>query len=854
MTIKINQKIIKAITIIITFFVLAATGVFIFSNHGTSIVRDKSRIGEKVNAKGLQVSDTMSVVAQSEKQTLFFNGTDCTFAVEDKTTKTRWYSNPPISDVLKLELNQNTNKVINSQLVIHYTNSIQQEIVMDSQTFSIDLKQYTAKKIDGGVLVTYSFAYPDSDEIFPRALSIERYDEIVKGLKFTAEKSLMKKMYSLIDRNSLKDTELTKLKERYGALNEKNIYILREGQLNTANKKSLTKLFTSIGYTKKQLKLDLEEVMFKGSNGSGESYTIPVSYVLEEDGLRVSIDSKNIHYTETDSGFFPLTGIDLLTYFGCTTQNEDGFLFVPDGSGSQIDFAKRNNRNTTLEGYVYGRDLAILSETNSDFTENFTMPVFGIKDAKGAILAVIEDGDAMARIKVNTGGDGIPYNRIGVSFDTMIKDYIPIGENATRENFNVYTNEIYDGTFAVKYYFIPGKNIGISKMAEVYRANLLSRNKLTKRLQDKLPTTIMELQGAIDVTKTLAGIPYKTTTALTDFSDVRKVVETLASSGIENPVINYTGIYKGGYKTTIQKTFRTDNSLGNKNDLDILTSYLNSKEIKIYSGANFYQINKESLFEPFNKKVDAVRNLTKEISSIDNNYLLSPVRFTDVVNSYAKGSEDSKIYGVAPFDMGRSLYSDFSPGRYISRQKSLSLIQKSLSGLETQNMKIMSDGANAYMLEFADIMTDVPYEDSSFIISSRSVPFYQMVIHGYTDYCSKPINYDSEPELAVLKSVMSGSLLSFKLIGKSPEILNDTDYADLYASGFDDWKEKIILWNKKTNQFYNSVREQKIIEFTYLSDNVTLTVFEKNEVVVNLSGAAYSYKGVVISPKDFHLY
>lgn len=852
MIMKISKKIIKPLTVIVTILVLAGIATFIFGNHGSTIPRDSSRVGAIVKSSSVQVSQSLEQVAETDNRILLFDGTDCSFAVEDKTTKTRWYSNPLKEQVEKLGLNDSSKKVINSQLVIHYTNSIQQEIRMDSASFSISLKQYTASKIDGGVLVTYSFAYPDSEEVFPRALSIERYDALVKSMKFTADKNLMKKMYALIDRSKLKDEELTKLKDRYGLIETKNIYILRDGQLNTANKKNLTKLFTTIGYSAGQLKKDLDEVLFKGGNGSGESYTIPVKYVLEDDGLRVSIDCSQIKYTETDSGFFPLTGIDLLDYFGCTTQQDEGYLFVPDGSGSLIDFEQRNNRNTTLEGYIYGRDKAILSTADSSITENFTMPVYGIKDQKGAILAVVEEGDAMARIRVNTGGDGIPYNRIGVSFDTMNKDYIPIGETATRENFFVYSNDLYKGTFAVKYYFLSGEDKGVSQMADAYRGNLLSRGKLTKNTAQTYTSLVMELQGAIDVTKTFAGLPYKTTMALTDFNDVKDIIKTLKDEGIENPAVNYTGIFKGGYKTTVQSNFVMDRSLGNANNLKSMTSYLKQNGVNLYGGADFYKIGKESILLPFNKKTDAVRNLTKEVFQSGSNYLLSPVRFEEIIKSYMKGARIDGIEAISPVDMGRTIYSDFNPGRPVSRQESLAMLQKSLKSIKDDGVKLLSDGANSYMFEFANLLSDVPYEDSSYIISSESVPFYQMVVHGYIDYAGKPINYDSEPEKGVLKSVMTGSVLSYKLIGKSSEVLKDTDYSDLYASGFGDWKENIIKWNKKTLPYYKSIKDQKITGYTVLDKDITLTEFEKTSVIVNLSEKPYVYKNVTIKPVDFY--
>ncbi|MHB8964256.1 MAG: DUF5696 domain-containing protein, partial [Saccharofermentanales bacterium] len=550
-------------------------------------------------------------------------------------------------------------------------------------------------------------------------------------------------------------------------------------------------------------------------------------------------------------GFLPLIRIDLLDYFGCATQDENGYLFVPDGSGTLIGFGKRSNRNTTLEGRIYGNDPAILSTAANGNSENFTMPVYGIIKEKASMLAVIEEGEAMAHIRVNTGGDGIPLNRIGASFDTMTSDYIPIGATATRENFNVYSNDIYKGKFAVKYYFFGGTESAIPQMAQTYRENLTERGRFARNLPGAAPSAVIELQGAIDVIKTMAGIPYRSTTALTGFDSVTHITEFLSESGLANPVIHYTGTYKGGYKTAVQDEFRTDRSLGSAGALDELTAYIDGKGFPLFFSADFYEVYKESLVGSFHKKTDAVRNLTKEIRKNNGAYLLSPKRIGTVMDSYIDDAVQSGVRAIAPAEMGDSLYSDFNPGEPVSRQESLSLIQAALKAAKSKNIRLLADGANSYLLEFADIVTDVPYGDSRYIISDHSIPFYQMVMHGFVDYCGQPINYDSEPSDAILKSVMTGSLLSYRLIGAQASVLSDTDYTDFYAPGFDDWKDEIVRWNNETSEFFAVIREKRMTGYEVLAKDIYRSTFENIAAVINLSDSPYRYNGTILEGKDF---
>ena len=84
---------------------------------------------------------------------------------------------------------------------------------------------------------------------------------------------------------------------------------------------------------------------------------------------------------------------------------DDGFLFVPDGSGAIINF---NNGKTKVDAYskeVYGEDISRRS-TNSPITsrtQKISLPVFGLVSNGSGFLAEITDGAAVASINASVG-------------------------------------------------------------------------------------------------------------------------------------------------------------------------------------------------------------------------------------------------------------------------------------------------------------------------------------------------------------------------------------------------------------------------------------------------------------------
>src|SRR5690606_3548318 len=129
-------------------------------------------------------------------------------------------------------------------------------------------------------------------------------------------------------------------------------------------------------------------------------FSIPVRYTIEDDAFSAMIVTADIK----QGSKYKLVNISLLPFFGAGDLKEDGYLFVPDGSGALIYF---NNGKSSYRSYnerVYGGEAALDLPTKAEVKQAIRLPVFGLKKGDQAYVAVIAQGEYQAGIVGDTSG------------------------------------------------------------------------------------------------------------------------------------------------------------------------------------------------------------------------------------------------------------------------------------------------------------------------------------------------------------------------------------------------------------------------------------------------------------------
>ena len=140
---------------------------------------------------------------------------------------------------------------------------------------------------------------------------------------------------------------------------------------------------------------------------------------------------------------YPLTSVALLRFFGAADSTEEGYIFVPDGSGALIYLNNGKTNQTLYSEPVYGRDGALPTGERLPYEKKTNhLPVFGMKRGNQAFLAVIEEGEALAQIRADIARPASRYNVAYVAFQTISKSARRLDQFT---QINLYQTRAYQG-------------------------------------------------------------------------------------------------------------------------------------------------------------------------------------------------------------------------------------------------------------------------------------------------------------------------------------------------------------------------------------------------------------------------
>ena len=158
------------------------------------------------------------------------------------------------------------------------------------------------------------------------------------------------------------------------------------------------------------------------------------------------------------------------------------------------------------------------------------------------------------------------------------------------------------------------------------------------------------------------------------------------------------------------------------------------------------------------------------------------------------------------------------------------------------------------MLPYVDAITGIPSMSSEWDIIDRSVPFMQIVLHGFVDYAGDPINLSARTTESILRLVELGACPLFTWCYADSEVVKNSDYDQLYALHYGDWLDGATTLYAAMNSVLREVRDQTIIDHAELAEGVTQTTYANGySVVVNYGKQEYAADGVLVPALSFCL-
>ncbi|MCR5753631.1 MAG: hypothetical protein K6G30_02295 [Acetatifactor sp.] len=813
--------------------------------------------------KPVQIGEGLLKIAEDEKTILWLDQDTGGIAIEDVASGERVYSvpqdafeDPKAADDIK--------KQVGSALLMTYYNiRAQKTIIFDSYTNAVNMNQisYALLKDGTGASIKMVLGREDSALLIPEQISATRFEELKKQVEETTSTRAAKKMASLYLRYTYKDAS-DEQKSKYPALKDMDIYVLKSSA-NNKNKEDLEEYFGAAGYTYEQMELDYAELGYVSKTESFPCFKVYMDYRLEDGVVKVDLPAGNIEY---DRDSFILTNVSLFPFMAAGKTGEEGYMVLPDGSGSIVPFNNEGTANSVLTtGKTYGPDAADSTIDRGSTYHEFRYPVFGVKTGEHAIFGIVTRGDAVSQINCQVGN-------ISHSYNTAYADFT-ISQNAQYGSVSFeqapwiqYDRNGYQGMISLEYYLLSGEDADYAGMAQIY-GEYLTKNHVPveKEENSEVPLMLDTIGTAGNYTRVL-GIPGYRNVAVTTYEEATDILHELQNEGINRVGLRYLAWCNGGYYTYPTTKLEPEKKAGSTSDIKKLQKTVDELGGELFMDLNFLTADRRRSFDPtYVVAEDGIRSLFQKqayypffytpLQMVEGwDWCINPKRvlsyFSDVTKKYQKLG----VHNISVGTVGEVLNSNYKKSDYTNRQESEEIVKELLRQAEEQYSSILVDSGNAYALEYANYVLNLPTDNSNYLVESKSVPFIQMALHGEVVYAGNPLNLSENYEKDVLKSIEYGCAPYFKLCATDGALLKNTYIFDkpLYNVEYSEWKDKMIAAYQKINSALSGVTNARMVDHEELEENVFVTKYDNGtQIYVNYTNQDVSCEGVKISAMDY---
>lgn len=601
-----------------------------------------------------------------------------------------------------------------------------------------------------------------------------------------------------------------------------------------------------------------------------EQISIPVRFAITEDCFTAQVIAHGVREYGTNT----IKTIDLLPFFGAGGSKDEGYLLLPDGSGALVYF--NNNRLTantyskTLYGFDNGTNDKVMGGRASaayfTLSENQQLPVFGISNGDQGFLAIITQGAARAGINANVAYKYTLYNTVWPTYyyhsiGTVRQTQKDGSENITKVAEK--NKEIWQD-FQVSYYFLEEGNNTYADMAARYRDYLIAQGALQVRLPqaEEIPL-YLDLYGYIEKRKSFLGIPVEKKISMTTVEDVNTMLDRLQSGGVDNVVVKYNYWARDSYFDKLPTKTAVDGKVGSAKQLLALQQRLSNSGGALYLSADLLNVYKTG--RGISQYDDVLRNVANtnqrqyafslSSAAIDTRYnawyLLRPNRIADVFAKFADSMSAAGYPNIALDNAGDMLYSELSTSG-VGRNQMRLVMSQAIADAAGEGRSLMLTAANDYAAVYAGHILQAPSKASNYDLEDVSVPFYQMVFHGYISYSLDASNLASNPADSTLKLIEYGASPMFSLIGQNADELIGSRVDELYSADVANWMDFMIKQYDQVSGAISQVRGCTITAHEILSEDVRAVTYSDGTVIyVNYADAPATVNGIELCGKGF---
>jgi len=593
---------------------------------------------------------------------------------------------------------------------------------------------------------------------------------------------------------------------------------------------------------------------------------IPVEFTFGEGSLRVKVLTDKI----VENIEFKLLDISLLPYLGAAANDEEGYIFVPDGSGALIPFNETVSGAKEWNQMIYGRDPSLKTKIKTEVTEAIRLPVFGIKHKNSAMLAIVDQGDALCSITAQIKGMNSSWNTAFFTYRYREYDTITLNEMGWNERNIPYVSKKPNSAipFTVQYYFLDNENADYVGMAKIHREYLIQKENLKKIEKTETVPFYMDVNMSVRRIKSILGLPTGVVEPLTTFDELSTMIQSFKTEGADSVVVKMNGWLSGGPFNEVSNKTSFEQTIGGKNGFKDLTKLIKSDPtIKLFPSSEFINgyVNGNGFVSVLqgNRDITGALSLQYQFLRSTGTKNLRRAGWSLITPSYSLGLLDNflgtyhvvtdlGVKAIALDGYGETLYAD----RYesvlnkivsrtpVDRQSALDLWQQALKLAKENTGELMITGGNAYAIPYADYIMGIPMSSSSFKITSTAVPYYQILTSGLVKTTSTPINFSENLDVFYLNCLETGTYPLYSFFAKEASLVKNTDLNTLYNGQYTGWIDTAMKKYKEFHAAYKAINGASITDYEKSDNNQTVTKFDNGvKIIVDYNKNTFQMTG-----------
>ncbi len=566
---------------------------------------------------------------------------------------------------------------------------------------------------------------------------------------------------------------------------------------------------------------------------------VPVSYVLRDDSLLVTIDGAKI---QEDGKKYRLVYASVSPKLCSVKQGtEEAYLFVPEGNGALMYTNVNADGHRKVEigtANVAAHDVG----SSASAPESSGMRVFGIKDKTDAMVCIAENTPGAVGIYASAGDRKSDYASVYSVFYFVDYDYF-YGK-ASNSGAVRHLSDRYSSKISVGYYPLENENADYNGMAKKYREYLIKAGYIKENKTSISSPYSLTILGGVMTTTTVMGLPVQSLKKMTSFNEAKDIIKDITDITGEKPVIRLKGFTESGINFgEIAGGYAFASELGDDNERKALENYCKKNNIPLYS--EFEMIKYSESGSGFSYSSDSAKTAIlypaefspvnvplRDFNSDVKIRYLKRSKIGEAVNTLIDTIKDEKISGVSIASLGSISYSDYSEnikygvtGRMEKDTKDYFLkIKKTGAG-------IAANSATYFAAGLVDTVFDAPLDVNGKLYYDVEIPFYQLVYSGVTPLYSSAVNTASIPERKIMMAASTGTGLGFTVVDYFEKSYMETAAEKLYACVYKENTQFIKSSLENYGEIYKAINGSKIESYELLENDVTKTVFENGVTV-----------------------